>query len=92
MRRLLLLATVALAAAPAAAAGVRVVPSLTPQATRALWRAEVARARATPRALADATCNPAHVVFYAQTDWLRLATKLDATPSPNVTLCASALS
>jgi hypothetical protein len=61
---------------------VRVVPSLTPKATRALWHVEVVRARTTPRRIADASCNPAHVVFYAQTDWLRLATKLAAQPSP----------
>ncbi|HST13498.1 MAG TPA: hypothetical protein VLJ44_01460 [Gaiellaceae bacterium] len=82
MRKLLFLAAVVLATAPTAAAGTRVVPSLTPQATRALWRAEVARAHSVPRRLADATCRPAHVVFYAQTDWLRLATKLAAQPSP----------
>jgi hypothetical protein len=82
LQKLLVLVIVALATAPSAVAGVRVVPSLTPQATRALWRAEVARARTTPRALADASCNAAHVVFYAQTDWLRLATKLAAQPSP----------
>ncbi|HET7129907.1 MAG TPA: hypothetical protein VFJ93_12610 [Gaiellaceae bacterium] len=81
MRKLLVLVTVALATAPTADAGVRIVPSLTPKATRALWRAEVARSRTT-RTLADASCNPAHVVFYAQTDWLRLATKLAAQPSP----------
>ena len=82
MRRVLVLAVVALAAAPVAQAGVRVVPSLTPKATRALWHVEVVRARTTPRRIADASCNPAHVVFYAQTDWLRLATKLAAQPSP----------
>jgi hypothetical protein len=82
LRKLLFLAAVALATAPTAAAGVRIVPSLTPRATRALWRAEVARADTTPRRLADAACNPAHVVFYAQTDWLRLATKMAAQPSP----------
>lgn len=82
VRRLLLLTAVVLATAPTAAAGVRIVPSLTPQATHALWLAEAARARAAPRRLAAATCNPAHVVVYAQTDWLRLATKLAAQPSP----------
>lgn len=82
MRRALLLAAVALAAAPTATAGVRVVPSLTPKATHALWRTEVARARRAPHALTAASCNPAHAVFYAQTDWLRLATKLAAQPSP----------
>lgn len=82
MRRALLLAAVALAAAPTATAGVRVVPSLTPKATHALWRTEVARARRAPHDLTAASCNPAHAVFYAQTDWLRLATKLAAQPSP----------
>lgn len=82
MRRALLLAAVALAAAPTATAGVRLVPSLTPKATHALWRTEVARARRAPHALTAASCNPAHAVFYAQTDWLRLATKLAAQPSP----------
>jgi hypothetical protein len=84
VRKILLLIALVLAAAPPAAAGIRVVPSLTPAATHALWSSEVARARA-PRTLADATCNPARVVFYAQTDWLRLATKLDQQASP----CAS---
>ena len=32
--------------------------------------------------MAAAACEPAHVVFYAQTDWLRLATKLAQQPSP----------
>lgn len=82
MRRALLLAAVALAAAPTATAGVRLVPSLTPKATHALWRTEVARARRAPHDLTAASCNPAHAVFYAQTDWLRLATKLAAQPSP----------
>jgi hypothetical protein len=82
VRRLLILVTIALAAAPAAAAGVRVVPSLTPGATRALWRSEVARTATRPRLLAASSCAPAHVVVYAQTDWLRLATKLAAQPSP----------
>jgi hypothetical protein len=82
VRKVLLLASVALAAAPAASAGVRVVPSLTPTATRALWRAEVTRARTAPHSLGTTGCNGTHVVFYAQTDWLRLATKLAAQPSP----------
>ena len=80
VRRVVVLFAVALAAAPAAAAGTRVVPSLTPAATRALWRAEVAHAKTAPHAQTTA-CNPAHVIFYAQTDWLRLATKLAQQPS-----------
>ena len=58
------------------------VPSLTPAATAKLWRAEVAYARAHPHAFFDATCRPARAIFYAQTDWLRLATKLAQAPSP----------
>jgi hypothetical protein len=80
VRRAAVLFAVALATAPAAGADVRVVPSLTPAATRALWRAEVAHAKTAPRTLTGA-CNPAHVLFYAQTDWLRLATKLAQQPS-----------
>jgi hypothetical protein len=60
------------------------VPSLTPVATRALWRTEVANAKARPRALADAGCRPARAIFYAQTDWLRLATTL----AQNASSCA----
>jgi hypothetical protein len=82
MRKALVLILAALAAAPPASAGVRPVPSLTPAATHALWLREVARAKTRPRALADAGCRPARVVFYAQTDWLRLATKLAQQPSP----------
>src|SRR5436305_3114493 len=81
MRRLMLVAAAALAVAPAAGAA-RPVPSLTPAATQKLWRAEVARVRTQPRVLADAACKPARAVFYAQTDWLRLATKLAQQPSP----------
>lgn len=71
----------ALVLAPAALAA-RPVPSLTPAATQKLWRAEVARAKAHPRALADTSCRPARVIFYAETDWLRLATRLAANESP----------
>jgi hypothetical protein len=71
----------ALTVAPSALAAAP-VPSLTPAATAKLWRAEVARAKAHPRLRLAAACRPARVVFYAQTDWLRLATKLAQTPSP----------
>jgi hypothetical protein len=57
------------------------VPSLTPEATAKLWRAEVNRARARHGVL-DASCRPARVVVYAQTDWLRAATELAAAASP----------
>jgi hypothetical protein len=56
------------------------VASLEPAKTEALWRRLVSsRAR---RAQAPAACRPLRAVFYAATDWLRLATKLAATSSP----------
>jgi hypothetical protein len=81
MRRLLLClsslaAAVAVTAGSAAAA--QPVPSLTPKATQRLWTSLVRRPQ--PRVAAD--CTPVRAVFYAQTDWLRLATKLAATGSP----------
>jgi hypothetical protein len=55
------------------------VPSLQPDATEALWRSLVRR----PRQLrTQAGCRPLRGVFYAATDWLRLATKLAASASP----------
>jgi hypothetical protein len=59
-----------------------VVPSLEPAATQALWRRLVRRPRRLNR---TAQCRPLRGVFYAATDWLRLATKLAANASP----CAS---
>jgi hypothetical protein len=56
-----------------------VVPSLEPEATEALWRSLVRN----PRHLrTQAGCRPLRGVFYAATDWLRLATKLAAAASP----------
>ena len=56
------------------------VASLEPAATAKLWRRLVAtRAR---RARAQADCRPLRGVFYAATDFLRLATKLAASASP----------
>lgn len=69
----------AAAAAPAAPA-VRPVPSLTPAATKALWRQLVRRPPL--QAFGPAQCRPLRAAFYAGTDWLRLATRLAATPSP----------
>ena len=64
------------------AAPVPVVPSLEPDRTEALWRSLVRQ----PRHLrTQASCRPLRGVFYAATDWLRLATKLAANASP----CAS---
>ena len=59
----------------------RPVPSLTPVATQELWQQLVARPAARPQARAQA-CVPARAIFYAPTDWMRLTTKLAATPSP----------
>ena len=81
MQRSALIIVAALAVVPSALAA-RPVPSLTPAATAKLWRAEVARTQAHPRASSDAACRPARAVFYAQTDSLRLATKLAQSPSP----------
>jgi hypothetical protein len=80
MKRFLFACASALALVPPALAA-KPVPSLTPAATQKLWRAEVAQAHARSRTLADASCRPARVLFYAQTDWLRLATKLAQSPS-----------
>jgi hypothetical protein len=56
------------------------VPSLEPAKTEALWRSLVTRR---PRDLrAQASCRPLRAVFYAASDWLRLATKLAAAASP----------
>jgi hypothetical protein len=81
MKKSLFVLAGVLAIVPSALAA-KPVPSLTPAATQKLWRAEVARAHQHTRALSDASCRPARVVFYAQTDWLRLATKLAQSPSP----------
>jgi hypothetical protein len=80
---LLLLAAGPAPAAPSAGryAVSEPVPSLTPAATERLWRELVARGRAQPPARAEA-CAPTRAIFYAATDWLRLATRLAANPSP----------
>ena len=56
-----------------------VVPSLEPEKTEALWRSLVRRPR---HQRAQGECRPLRGVFYAATDWLRLATKLAANASP----------
>ena len=86
--RLCALALVACAFAATAAAGesaaagmpaAKPVPSLTPAATQKLWRELVRR----PRLHAAAEdCAPVRALFYAGTDWLRLATKLAEQASP----------
>ena len=56
------------------------VASLEPAATAKLWRHLVATKSLRARATAD--CRPFRGVFWAATDWLRLATKLAAASSP----------
>src|SRR4051794_35922496 len=51
------------------------VPSIDPD-----WSANFV-APATPRLRAATICRPVDAVFYAPTDWLRLAQKLRANPS-----------
>jgi hypothetical protein len=70
--------TGSLGASAASRAEPNPVPTLEPEKTEALWRSLVRR----PRHLrAQEGCRPLRGVFYAATDWLRLATKLAATPS-----------
>jgi hypothetical protein len=67
-------------ASPRQAAEPAPVASLEPGETVKLWRRLVAtRSR---RAGVGAECRPLRAVFYAATDFLRLATKLAATASP----------
>ena len=85
MRRLLVLTgglvAAAVIAGPAAAldAARQPVPSLTPAATQQLWAELVRRPRIA--SLRTAECRPLRAVFYAPTDWRRLATRLASTPS-----------
>jgi hypothetical protein len=58
------------------------VASLQPDATAKLWRSLVSAQGDPPRATAQAACRPLRAVFYAASDWLRLATKLAAAASP----------
>jgi hypothetical protein len=77
-------ALLACAAGPARAMGpasTDPVPSLTPVATQKLWQQLVAHPAAQSQARA-AACVPVRAIFYAATDWRRLATKLAANPSP----------
>ncbi|HZO62053.1 MAG TPA: hypothetical protein VFB35_03650 [Gaiellaceae bacterium] len=70
-------------AAPGRAAGpaTPVVPSVEPAATAKLWKQLVAHPYRAYSPL-QAGCRPLRGIFYAQTDWLRLATKLAAQASP----------
>src|SRR4249920_513083 len=56
------------------------VASLEPAATAKLWRRLIATRSLRARATAD--CRPLRAVFYAATDFLRLATKLAESASP----------
>ena len=56
------------------------VPSLEPAKTDALWRTLTSQRVRESRAQV-AECRPLRAVFYAASDWLRLATKLAATAS-----------
>ena len=60
-------------------AALQPVPSLTPAATARLWRGLVERPRLRPL---RGRLRPLRAVFYAATDWLRLATRLAADASP----------
>jgi hypothetical protein len=64
---------------PARAAVPAPVPSLEPAKTAALWK-KLVSARRTSAVTAE--CRPLRAVFYAATDWLRLATRLAAASSP----------
>jgi hypothetical protein len=55
------------------------VPSLEPAKTAALWSSLVSQPRSVRT---QAACRPLRAVFYAASDWLRLATKLAAAASP----------
>jgi fibronectin type III domain protein len=73
------------AAAPSVAAsssphGARPVASLTPAATDALWH-RLAHGHGQLAGTATTDCRQLRTIFYAQTDWRRLATKLAANAS-----------
>jgi hypothetical protein len=88
VRRIALITVAAAALASAIvpsgrAAAPKPVPSLTPAATHRLWEQLVATRASRARALARvADCRPARAIFYAATDWLRLATNLEQNASP----------
>ncbi len=78
---LAVVAAFAAAVSSSHAATVKPVPSLTPVATQKLWT-QLVRRRHTFGPLATKDCKPARVVFYTESDWLRLATKLAQSGSP----------
>ena len=78
---LVLAASVAAAPDARAARATQPVPSLAPRDTAAQWTGLVHGHDLRPLST-TAGCRPLHAVFYAATDWLRLATKLAAQASP----------
>lgn len=77
---LVLAASVAAAPDARAARATQPVPSLAPRDTAAQWTGLVHGHDLRPLS-STAGCRPLHAVFYAATDWLRLATKLAAQAS-----------
>ena len=83
---LLLLAALSLAVTAGTGASARTtpaeppVPSLEPTKTAALWNRLVSTH--SRQAAPEAECRPLRAVFYAASDWLRVATKLAAAASP----------
>jgi len=83
-----LLATFALATSAAAGGsrapqpGTAPVPSLEPAKTEALWKTLTSRPQPQSAQAQAADCRPLRAVFYAASDWLRLATKLAESGSP----------
>ena len=69
------------ATAAAASPDAAPVPSLQPGATQHTWERLVHRPVFRPYSVA-AGCRPLRAVFYAATDWMRLATTLAANASP----------
>jgi len=77
----LLGAVVPTQAASASSDRTPVVPSLDPAATTTLWD-RLAHGHGRLAGLATTNCRPLRVIFYAETDWRRLATTLAANASP----------
>ena len=78
---LALAASIAAAPDARAAPAAQPVPSLAPRETAAQW-ARLVHGHDLRPLTTTAGCRPLHAVFYAATDWLRLATKLAAQASP----------
>jgi hypothetical protein len=80
-----LVALAAIAAPIASANGpasLHPVPSLQPKLTQQLWTKLVHRRHVLGPTVATANCRSLRAVFYTESDWLRLATKLAANASP----------